>query len=58
MTEFERILLSSFLACFAAFLLAVWLGKKPDNTLSWIALCGADLHGMILLVYELRRTLK
>lgn len=43
---------------FAAFLLAVWLGKKPDNTLSWIALCGADLHGMILLVYELMRTLK
>lgn len=54
MTEFERILLSSFLACFAAFLLAVWLGKKPDNALSWIALCGADLHGMILLVYELK----
>lgn len=58
MTEFERILLPSFLACFAVFLLAVWLGKKPDNTLSWIALCGADLHGMILLVYELMRTLK
>lgn len=50
MTEFERILLQSFLAFFAAFLLVVWLGKKPDNTLSWIALCGADLHGMILLV--------
>lgn len=28
MTEFERILLSSFLACFAAFLLAVWLGEE------------------------------
>ena len=58
MTEFERILLSSFLTCFATFMLAVWLGKKPYNTLSWITLCGADLHGMILLVYELMRTLK
>lgn len=58
MTEFERILLPISLAYLAAFLLAVWLGKKPDNTLSWIALCGADLHGMILLVYELMRTLK
>lgn len=28
MTEFKRILLSSFLACFAAFLLAVWLGRN------------------------------
>lgn len=42
MTEFERILLSSFLTCFATFMLAVWLGKKPNNTLSWITLCGAD----------------
>lgn len=58
MTEFERILLPIFLAYLAAFLLAVWLWKKPDNTLSWITLCGADLHGMILLVYELMRTLK
>lgn len=58
MTEFERILLPSFLACLAAFLLAVWLGKKADNALSRSALCMADLHGMILLVYELMRTLK
>lgn len=28
MTEFEKILLPSFLVCFAAFLLAVWLGRN------------------------------
>lgn len=53
MTEFERILLSSFLACFVAFLLAVWLGKKPDNALSRSALCMAGLTGMISLLYEI-----
>lgn len=58
MTEFERILLSSFLTCFAAFLLAVWLGKKPDNALSRSALCMADLMGMILLLYEIVGMLK
>lgn len=58
MTEFERILLPSFLACFAAFLLAVWLGKKPDNALSRSALCMADLMGMILLLYEIVEMLK
>lgn len=58
MTEFERILLSSFLACFAAFLLAVWLGKKPDNALSRSALCMADLTGMISLLYEIVEMLK
>lgn len=58
MTEFERILLLSFLACFAAFLLAVWLGKKPDNALSRSALCMADLMGIILLLYEIVEMLK
>lgn len=58
MTEFERILLPSFLACLAAFLLAVWLGKKPDNALSRSALCMADLMGIILLLYEIVEMLK
>ncbi len=58
MTEFERILLLSFLACFEAFLLAVWLGKKPDNALSRSALCMADLMGIILLLYEIVEMLK
>lgn len=58
MTEFEKILLPSFLVCFAAFLLAVLLGKKPDNALSRSALCMADLMGMILLLYEIAGMLK
>ena len=58
MTEFERILLSSFLACFVGFLLAVWLGKKPDNALSRSALCMAGLTGMISLLYEIVEMLK
>ena len=48
MMEYELILIPNILLYLMIFLVAVWLGNRPDNPVSASALMGCGILGMFL----------
>lgn len=52
MNETEIILLVGLFGCWFIFMLATWVWGGRDSALGWVGLIGADMIGILFLLYE------
>lgn len=55
MMEYELMLIPSILLYLMIFLVAAWLGNRPDNPVSASVLMGCSILGLVLLLCEYTR---
>lgn len=53
--EYELILIPNILLYLMIFLVAAWLGNRPDNPVSASALMGCGILGLVLFLCECTR---